>query len=132
MEKLVLCTLNTLEKSDEVPTTGKLQSPGNFDPFPVFLNKVLLKNCSRLIYLWIAYGGFHPATAGQSICFALVLKGPSGCKAKNIYSLTLYRKVLPTPDLDDCGICFKKRKKERRKEIKTIEPLALVDTGRQS
>lgn len=115
MEKLVLCTLNTLEKSDEVPTMGKLQSPGNFDPFPVVLNKVLLKNCSRLIYLWIAYGGFHPATAGQSICFALVLKGPSGCKAKNIYSLTLYRKVLPTPDLDDCGICFKKKKERKKK-----------------
>ena len=58
------------------------------------------------------------ATAEQSICFGLVLKGPSGCKAKNIYSLTLYRKVLPTPDLDDCGICLKKRKKRKKKRNK--------------
>ena len=74
MKKLVLCILNILEKSDEVPTTSKLQSPGNFDPFPDFLNKVLLKNCSRLIYLWIAYGGFHCNSRAKHLLWA----GPKG------------------------------------------------------
>lgn len=96
MKKLVLSILNALEKGDWGANNSKLQSPGHFEPFPVFLNKVLLKKCSRLIYLWIVYGGFCPAAAGQHICIVLAPKGASGCKAKNIYSLTVYRKVLPT------------------------------------
>lgn len=52
-------------------------------------------------------------------------QGPSGHKAKNIYCLVLYRKGLPTPDLDDCGICLKKKKKKEKKENKDYWELSL-------
>ena len=129
MKKLVLSILNALEKGDWGANNSKLQSPGHFEPFPVFLNKVLLKKCSRLIYLWIVYGGFCPAAAH------LHCAGPKGSiwlqSQKHLQSDGLQKSFA---NLDDCGICLKKkeRKKERSKEIKTIESLALVDTGRQS
>lgn len=101
----------------------QLQSSGQMDPWPNFINKVLLKNgeahsCMSCHCAW----NFHCARVELS----------RYDKPKTIYCLELSRKSLPTSNLDNHGICFKKKKggeKERRK-IETTE--AWVDKGRQS
>lgn len=112
MKKLVLCILNILEKSDEVPTTSKLQSPGNFDPFPDFLNKVLLKNCSRLIYLWIAYGGFHCNSRAKHLLWA----GPKGTiwlQSQEYLQSDALQKSFANPWPGWLRHMFKKKKKKK-------------------
>lgn len=60
-------------------------------PLPIFVNNVILEKAT-LMHLQIVYIGFHSTTTELS-CYN---RDYAACKAKNIYSLALYRS-LPIP-----------------------------------
>lgn len=87
----------------------QLQSSGQIDPWPNFINKALLKNgeahsCMSCHCVW----NFH--------CARVELSRYN--KPKTIYCLELSRKSLPTPNLDNHGICFLKKRKGEKKRKK--------------